>query len=324
MSIADDRKFLGALVGDGRPLLVLSSVFLLACGAFGIFQASTGQFLPHDAAFLGMSADDLCAIDGCRVVHFMIHDRIAFAGVLIAIGILYLWLTEFPLRGAEAWAWWALAVSGGVGFASFLAYLGYGYLDAWHEAATLTLIPIFASGLVRTRRLARVIVPPQPVAPSTPAGYGRALLLLSSAGIVIAGLVITAVGMTTVFVPQDLEFIGETRAAIASIHPHLLPLIAHDRAGFGGALTSFGVAMLASLRYGQSSPALWEALSLSGAAGFGTAVGIHPMIGYLSVAHLGPAVAGSVVFAAGLALVRPEGRPLHRQKCSNDRQWVSP
>jgi hypothetical protein len=51
--------------------------------------------------------------------------------------------------------------------------------------------------------------------------------------------------------------------------------------------------MLASLRYGQSSPALWEALSLSGAAGFGTAVGIHPMIGYLSVAHLGPAVAAA-------------------------------
>ncbi len=300
----DDRSFLNALIGDGRPLLVLSSVFLLACGAFGIFQASTSQFLPHDAAFLGMSAADLCAVDGCRLVHFMIHDRIAFAGVLIAIGILYLWLTEFPLRAGEAWAWWALAVSGGVGFASFLAYLGYGYLDAWHEAATLTLTPIFGGGLLHTRKLAPTIVRAQPLDLSTQAGCGRALLLLSSAGLVAAGLVITAVGMTTVFVPQDLEFIGETRAAIAAIHPHLLPLIAHDRAGFGGALVSFGVAMCASLRYGHSSPALWEALALAGATGFGTAVGIHPMIGYLSVAHLGPALAGGGVFGAGLALLK--------------------
>lgn len=304
MAIPDDRRFVNALIGDGRPLLILSSMFLVACGAFGIFQAGTGQFLPHDAAFLGMSADDLCAVDGCRVVHFMIHDRIAFAGVLIATGILYLWLTEFPLRAGEAWAWWALFVSGGVGFASFLAYLGYGYLDVWHEAATLTLIPIFAGGLARTSVLAPTTVRAPSIDLTTRAGWGRALLLLASAGIVIAGLVITAVGMTTVFVPQDLEFIGETRAAIAAIHPHLLPLIAHDRAGFGGALTSFGVAMWASLRYGQSSPALWEALSLAGAAGFGTAVGIHPLIGYLSVAHLGPALAGVVVFGAGLALLK--------------------
>jgi hypothetical protein len=79
-------------------------------------------------------------------------------------------------------------------------------------------------------------------------------------------------------------------------------LIAHDRAGFGGALASFGVAMLACLRYGRSSRALWQALAIAGIAGFSTALGVHPAIGYLSVTHLGPAVLGAAVFTAGLGL----------------------
>jgi hypothetical protein len=39
----------------------------------------------------------------------------------------------------EAWAWWLLAFSGSAEFASFLAYLGYGYLDTWHGVRTALL-----------------------------------------------------------------------------------------------------------------------------------------------------------------------------------------
>jgi len=298
----DDRGFLHALIGDGTPLLIASALFLLGCGSFAIFQASTGQLLPHDTRYLGMNADQLCTYHGCRVLHFMIHDRISFGGVLIAIGVIYLWLAAFPLRKGETWAWWAIVASGLVGFVSFLSYFGFGYFDSWHGAATLTLLPIFIGGIVRTRELGTLIMPPQLIDFRSRAGLGRALLLLASGGIVVAGLVITTVGMTTVFVPQDLEYIGDTRSAIAVIHPHLLPLIAHDRAGFGGALASFGVAMFSSLRYGRASRALWQALAIAGTAGFGTAIGIHPVIGYLSLTHLGPAVLGLAVFAAGLGL----------------------
>ena len=125
---------------------------------------------------------------------------------------------------------------------------------------------------------------------------------LSSVGISAAGLTIMTVAMTSVFVPQDLEFMGVTREAISAINPHLVPLIAHDRAGFGGALVSFGIAMFACLRYALPSRALWRAVTLAGVVGFGTAIGVHPVIGYLSVSHLGPAVFGCVVFAVGLAL----------------------
>lgn len=86
------------------------------------------------------------------------------------------------------------------------------------------------------------------------------------------------------------------------INPHLVPVVAHDRAGFGGALASFAVAMFASLRYGRASRALWQALAIAGIAGFGTAVGVHQAIGYLNVTHLGPAVVGAAIFANGLAL----------------------
>jgi len=232
----------------------------------------------------------------------MIHDRISFGGVLVAIGVLYLWLALFPLRREEAWAWWALALSGLTGFVSFLAYLGYGYLDTWHGAGTLVLLPLFVAGLVRTRRLRRQWLDPIVLDLRTAPGIGRILLLLSGIGIGAAGLVIMTVGMTTVFVPQDLAFMGLARSDITAINPHLVPLIAHDRAGFGGALASFGVATFACLRWGRSSRSLWQALALAGFAGFGTAVGIHPVIGYVDASHLGPAVLGCMMFAAGLVL----------------------
>src|SRR5690349_13900176 len=117
---------------SSRFLLRILSVGLILSGLTALYLGLTGRFLPHDEQFLGMSAGDLCALHGCRIVHFMVHDRVSFGGTVLAIGLLYLWLTESPLRNGEAWAWWTLVLSGLVGFASFFAYLGYGYLDTWH------------------------------------------------------------------------------------------------------------------------------------------------------------------------------------------------
>src|SRR5688500_14767468 len=116
MDRQDDPGLLRALVGDGRPLLSLVGLVLVLAGGVAVFLASTGHFLPHDEQFLGMTAEQLCALHGCRIVHFMYHDRGAFGGTLIAIGVLYLWLAAFPLRHREPWAWWAFLVSGGAGF----------------------------------------------------------------------------------------------------------------------------------------------------------------------------------------------------------------
>jgi hypothetical protein len=98
---------------------------------------------------------------------------------------------------------------------------------------------------------------------------------------------------------------GVTPAEMRAVNAHLIPLIAHDRAGFGGALVCAGLAMFACVLCARPSRALWQALALAGAAGFGTAIGIHPVIGYTSASHLGPAVFGCAVFAMGLALAAP-------------------
>ena len=108
-------------------------------------------------------------------------------------------------------------------------------------------------------------------------------------------------------------YLGQRVSPRFRCNPHLVPLIAHDRAGFGGALVSFGVAMFACVRWARSSRALWQALTIAGVAGFGSAVGVHPAIGYMSVSHLGPAVVGCIVFAVGLALAAQDlGAPIDR------------
>ena len=44
-----------------------------------------------------------------------------------------------------------ILISGVCGFASFLCYLSYGYLDNWHGIATLCLLPAYLTGLWRAR-----------------------------------------------------------------------------------------------------------------------------------------------------------------------------
>lgn len=83
----DSRGFLEGLIDDGRPLITLTGLCLGLSGVFAIFQSATGQFLPHDTAFLQMQPEELCSINECRIVHFMFHDRVSFGGSLIAIAV---------------------------------------------------------------------------------------------------------------------------------------------------------------------------------------------------------------------------------------------
>jgi hypothetical protein len=306
---SDDRGLWTTLIADGRPLLLFTGLSLVLSGAFALFHSATGHFLPHDIEFLGMLPEQLCAINECRIVHFMIHDRVSFGGSLIAIGSLYLWMAEFPLRARQAWAWWLFLVSGLLGFGSFLAYLGYGYLDTWHGAATLALLPCFVIGLAKSYRtlpahssLVCLLRPGIQVNWPSRYGLGRLLLLAASIGLVGAGLTIMTVGMTTVFVPQDLDYMDMTFQEVQSVNPRLVPLIAHDRAGFGGGVACGGVTLLFCVWCGTPSRSLWQVLCLAGLAGFSTAIGVHPLIGYTDALHLAPAVLGACVYASGLAL----------------------
>jgi len=322
----DERGFAEGIVGDGRSLISLTALCLALSGTFAILESATGELLPHDVAFLRMSRQDLCSINECRIVHFMIHDRVSFGGSLIAIAALYLWLAEFPLRAGQTWAWWTLVGSGIVGFGSFLTYLGYGYLDTWHGVATLLLLPCFLAGLWLSRRIvhqtssesgqsSRLLLAPSPEpAWSSPEGIGRVFLLFAAAAMIVAGFTIQIIGMTSVFVPTDLTFMGMTRAHLDAINPRLVPLIAHDRAGFGGGVATAGLLTACSVWWGTPSRSLWQALMSGGIVGWGTAIGVHPIIGYTDAIHLLPAIAAAALYFGGLALIRPamftnSGRP---------------
>ena len=95
---------------------------------------------------------------------------------------------------------------------------------------------------------------------------------------------------------------GLNRLELQAINPRLIPLIAHDRAGFGGGVCSGGIALFLCIWCSRASRSLWQALALAGAIGFTTAIAIHPVIGYTNFLHLAPAYLGALIFALGLAL----------------------
>jgi hypothetical protein len=301
------------LLSDGRHFLTLGTLGLLFAGGFAIFLATAGQFLPHDIQFLGMTAKQLCSQNACTIVHFMIHDRVAFGGTLIALSVLYFWLIHFPLKARRAWAWWVLLLSNIAGFSSFLSYLSFGYLDTWHALATLLLLPCFTIGLALTYRtlphprgISSLLRPSTILSTKSSAGLGRLLLLATGAGLIAAGLTITTVGMTVVFVPQDLEYMNTTRTLLDRLNPHLIPLIAHDRAGFGGGVFNVGFLIFMCAWCAAPSKNLWQAFAVAGAIGFCTAIGVHPLVGYNNPVHLAPACAGACSYLLALILTRAQ------------------
>lgn len=122
---------------------------------------------------------------------------------------------------------------------------------------------------------------------------------------ILAGATILTVGVTRVFVPQDLEFMRVRIAGLDAVNPRLVSLIAHDRAGFGGGLFSAGLSVAACALFASPSRSLWQALAGAGTAGFGAAIGVHPAVGYTDWLHLAPAMAGGLLFVIGLVLTAP-------------------
>ncbi len=308
-----EQGFLSVLMGDGRPLLFAVAGSLVFAGGFAIFLAATGQLLPHDSAYLGMNSDQLCAVASCRIVDFMVHDRASFGGTLAGMGILYAWLVAFPLSRREPWAWWALAVSGAVGFLTFLGYLGYGYLDTWHGIGTLLLMPVFATGMYRTRAVMTGTSPSSLLrvgdwsSPRTRPMLGRLVLLGGALATLGGGLLILRVGLGDTFVAEDLTFMRLDARAIRAVSPHLVPLLAHDRVGFGGGVVTMGLTTAMCLWCSGFSRHLHQAVGLAGVVSLGAALTVHFAVGYTNPWHLAPPLVAAACLVIGLALQRRSG-----------------
>ena len=305
----DRRTLLDAALSDGRFLLIFTALILVLSGLFVIIQSVTGHFLPHDVLYLGLDAQELSSFSNGTITKFMFHDRISFGGSIIAVGFLYMWLAEFPLKNKEPWAWYLFLFSGLIGFGSFLTYLGYGYLDTWHGVATILLLPFFITGLIRSYSLVRdharfkdALQIKERINFKNRYDIGKLFLLFSSLGILLGGITIMIVGMTIIFVPQDLAYMNITVCGIEEINKNLNPLIAHDRAAFGGGLSTIGLLYFFIIRRSDPTINLWQILLVSLTVGFSTAIGVHFLIGYTSFTHLLPAYFGAVTSAIGLAL----------------------
>jgi hypothetical protein len=136
--------------------------------------------------------------------------------------------------------------------------------------------------------------------------WGQLLFVMIGAGLTGAGLVISTVGCTSVFVPTDLAFLRTTAAQLQLSYERLVPLVAHDRASLGGMLIANGLAIWLSAQWGFRAGArwLWLAFAWAGNIAFASAVSVHLVVGYGSPLHLAPAVAGWIAWNVGLVLTR--------------------
>jgi len=279
----------------------------MIAGGLGAAVVALGPvLLPYDASFLGADSAGLAAINP-RLIHFLQHDRITLAGTMIAIGILYAALSWWGIRRGLAWARDALLASGVVGFPTLLYFFGYRYVEPVHVALAAVLFPLFIVAVWRRPRGHTPVHDDEgPPAERQRALLGQLLMVVTGAGLVIGGLAISYEGLTAVFVPSDLSYMGTSAHALAAANDRLLSFIAHDRAGFGGALVSVGVAVLLIAAWGweRGQAWVWWCLLASGAVGFGAALAIHVGVAYTDLWHVAPIYAGIVFTATSLALGR--------------------
>jgi hypothetical protein len=137
--------------------------------------------------------------------------------------------------------------------------------------------------------------------------WGQLLLVFHGFALLGAGAVISVIGVTHVFVHQDLEFMKTTADALAAADPRLVPLVAHDRATLGGMLLAAGWVFLLPALWGFRSGSrwLWWSSLIAGVIAYAAAIGVHYAVGYLSVKHLLPAFGGLGLMLVGLMLSYP-------------------
>lgn len=275
----------------------LMGLSMFVGGLLALLIASTRVLLPYDEAMSGFNRETLGAINS-RLLSFMTHDRVTLAGTMLAVGILYLTLSGCGIRRGVHWAWVTVIASGFCGFFTFFLFLGFGYFDPFHAFVTAILFQFLLLTVHSPLPLRHDLEMPELW---NDGGWkrhqwGQLMFVIHGAVLIVAGAVISCVGMTTIFVREDLEFMNTTFEALCGPNPALLPLIAHDRATFGGMLISCGVATFLSALWGFGCGRawLWRGLVLAGTVAYGTAILVHWIVVYNSLVHLLPAYGGVV------------------------------
>ncbi|MGE6752911.1 dihydroorotate dehydrogenase [Rossellomorea sp. NPDC071047] len=276
-------------------------LFIFIGGLLAFLFSLTSVILPYDELYLGMKRESIAGFND-RIVKFMAHDRMTLAGTMISGGIVYMQLSFHGVKRGLLWAKRSIDIAAITGFLGIFLFIGYGYFDWLHLLFWVVLLPFYVYGWIHTREIN-----------GTPSSgnrrnhtiwmqslYGQLAFVVLGFSFVLGGLVISYLGITSVFVPTDLLYLCMPPEILHEFNQNLIPVIAHDRAGFGSALLSVGLLVLTLSLWGfqQGNKWVWRTLLIGGLPAFISGIYIHFAIGYTSFIHLLPAY-----FAIGLFLI---------------------
>lgn len=278
--------------------------FIMAlAGALALLVSMTVVVLPYDEHFLRLTREELMAINP-RIYRFMQHDRMTVAGTMISGGVIYMQLARHGVQRGLHWAKLTINVAGITGFLGILLFLGFGYFDWLHGLLWLILLPLFLKGFQASKSLNE-----QPKSANRinhaawkRSLYGQLAFVSLGAALAVGGIVISLIGLTGVFVSTDITYICMPAEQMNAINDRLIPVIAHDRAGFGSALFSVGllVLLLALWGFRQGEKWVWQTFLFGGIPAFSAGISVHYLIGYTTFIHLLPAFIGLALYGIGL------------------------
>ena len=286
----------------------LFGLSILIGGILALYFALTSIILPYDESFIGLTRADILQVNPL-ILAFMSHDRMALAGTMISGGIMYIQLARHGIKNDMHWARIAFHSAAITGFIGIFLSIGYGYFDWLHGLFWLILLPIYYFSFKEGKSILG--------APFSNDGsndrswqfglYGQLMFIILGSLIVAGGIVISTIGISKVFVSTDISFLCMSPQMLDTISDNLIPVIAHDRAGFGSALVSVGllVLMLSLWGFRKGESWIWNTLAIGALPAFLAGIGTHFHIGYTTFIHLLPVYFLIILYLLGLVLSYP-------------------
>lgn len=286
----------------------LFGLAITIAGFIALFFSMTSIILPYDESFLGMMRNDIFSFNPA-ILYFMAHDRMTLSGTMISGGIIYMQLSKYGIQNGLHWARMAVNIGGIIGFLGILLFIGYGYFDWLHGLFWLILLPFFILGYKKSKNAV--------AAPSSinlfnsrywrMSLFGQLAFVILGFSLALGGVVISVIGASNVFVPTDLSYLCLTPEAINEFNEKLIPVIAHDRAGFGSALLSVGLLVLTLALWGirEGEGWVWWTFTIGAIPAFLSGIITHFIINYTVFIHLLPAYIAVALYLIGVIFTAP-------------------
>ncbi|MCR2822306.1 dihydroorotate dehydrogenase [Lederbergia panacisoli] len=286
----------------------LFGLAITIAGFIALFFSMTAIILPYDEIFLGLMRKDILDFNPA-ILYFMAHDRMTLSGTMISGGIIYMQLARCGIKNGLHFARKAVNIAGVIGFLGIFLFIGYGYFDWLHGLFWLILLPLFIIGYMKSKNAK--------AAPSSTNLFnhrywklsliGQLSFILLGAALSFGGVVISVIGASSVFVPTDLSYLCLTPEMLNEFNERLIPVIAHDRAGFGSALLSVGLLVLMLALWGirEGERWVWWTFTIGAIPAFLSGIITHFIIGYTDFVHLLPAYVAVVLYMIGVICTAP-------------------